>query len=69
MYSMGLGLNWYQILNETCYIPKISKFSLEKMISMLTRLKMSSSACISDQNILQKGDPIELNFEVFKMHT
>ena len=27
---MGLGSNWYQIENKTCYIQKISKFYVEK---------------------------------------
>ena len=27
---MGSGLNWYQIGNKTCYIPKVSKCSVEK---------------------------------------
>ena len=28
--SMGLGPNWYQIGNKTCYIRKVSKFYAEK---------------------------------------
>ena len=27
---MGLGPNWYQIGNKTCYIPKVNKFYVEK---------------------------------------
>ena len=27
--SVGLGLNWFQIGNKMCYIPKISKFYIE----------------------------------------
>ena len=29
---MGSGRNWYQIGNNTCYIPKLSDFSVEKEI-------------------------------------
>ena len=42
---MGLGPNWYQIGNRTCHIQKISKFYVEKRISMLTGLKVSSFPC------------------------
>ena len=27
---MGMGPNWYQIENRTCYIQKVSKFYAEK---------------------------------------
>ena len=37
---MGSGPNWYQIGNKTWYIPKVSKFSVEKRhVFMLTGLK------------------------------
>ena len=42
---MGSGLNWNQIKNKTCYIPKVSKLSEEKKTSMLTGLKELSLAC------------------------
>ena len=41
---MGLGTNWYQIGNKTCYMPKVSKVYVKKM-SMLTDLKVSTLAC------------------------
>ena len=63
LWYMGLGPNWYQIENKTCYIPK----------SMLTGLKVSSLACKRvfwrpehNKNI-NKGDPMELNFEDLEM--
>ena len=37
---MGLGPNWYQIGNRTCYTQKVSKFYAEKGC-----LKVSSFAC------------------------
>ena len=42
---MGLRSNWYQIGNKACYIPKVSKFHVEKKMSMLTGLKVSSLTC------------------------
>ena len=42
---MGLGPNCYQIGNKTFYIPTVSKFDIEKRISILTGLKVSSLAC------------------------
>ena len=41
---MGSLPNWYQIDNKTCYAPKVSNFSVDKKISMLTGLKVSSLA-------------------------
>ena len=39
---------------------KVSKFFVEKKMSMLTGLKVSSVACkcvnVADQNIIQKGE-------------
>ena len=29
-FSFKLGSSWYQMRNKTCYIPKISKFYVEK---------------------------------------
>ena len=42
---MASGPNWYQIGKKTCYIPKVSKFSVERRISRLTGLKVSLLAC------------------------
>ena len=38
---MTSGPNWYQIGKKSCYIPLVSKFSVEKRISGLTGLKVS----------------------------
>ena len=38
-----------------------------KRIFLLTVLKVSSLAYFTDQNIMQKGDPMVLNFEVLEM--
>ena len=56
--SMRSRPYWYQIGNKTCYIPKVRKF------------QFSSLACkvyFTDQNLMQRGDPMELNFEVFEI--
>ena len=67
---MGLGPNWYQIGNKTCYIPKVRKFYVEKKMSMLSGLKVSFLACKCafyrpEHNV--RWDPIELNFEGLEM--
>ena len=49
---MGLGPNWYQIGNKSCYMPKVSKFYIEKT-SKLAGLKVSSLLC-SPQNYRQQ---------------
>ena len=38
------GPNWYQTGNKTFYIPHAGKFYVEKRISLLTGLKVSSLA-------------------------
>ena len=35
-YSIGSGPNWYQIGNKACYIPKVSKFYVEKNVFVYT---------------------------------
>ena len=42
---MGLGPNWYQIRSKACYIPKVSRFFVEKVYVLLTSLKVPSLAC------------------------
>ena len=55
--------NW----NKACYVPKGKQILRGKRISMLTGLKLSSvSVYFTDQN-MQRGDPMELNCEVFEM--
>ena len=57
---MGSGPNWYQIGNETCYIPKLANFN-QKNISMLTALKRSSFTyqCVfyRRENNAKEGNP------------
>ena len=36
---MGSGQNWYQIMNKTCYILKVSKFYVEKKDIYVNRLE------------------------------
>ena len=62
---MTSGPNWYQIGKKSCYIPLVSKFSVEKRISGLTGLKVSLLArkCIFyllEQNA--KGGPHRTKF-------
>ena len=64
---MGSGPNWYQNGSKICYIPLVSKFSAKETLSMLTGLKVSYLGCkcvFTDQNIMQRGDLTELNFEI-----
>ena len=63
--------NWDQILKKECDVLDVSKFYIEKKISMLTDLKVPSLACKwvfyrPEHNV--KEDPIELNFERLEMH-
>ena len=74
---MRSGLNWNQIKNKTCYIPKVSKLSEEKRISMLTGLKELSLACTfyrPEHNAEEgggggegRGDTVELDFKDLEM--
>ena len=41
---MGLGPNWYEIGNRTCYIQKVGKFVQKKNI-YVDMLEVSSFAC------------------------
>ena len=63
---MESGQNWHQIGNKAFYILKVSKFYIKKMISMLAGLKVPL-CCVNvyftGQNKMQRGDPMELNFE------
>ena len=61
---MGSGPNWYQIWNKAYYISKINKFYTEKGYPCqqaykchLWHVKVYST----DQNVMQRGDPKELN--------
>ena len=54
---MRLGPNWYQIGNKTSYISNVRNFSAEK------RYLWHVSKCFADQNIVEMGNPNELNFE------
>ena len=49
-----LGLNWYQIRSKTYYIPKVSKFSVKKDISVDTLEISFLNAYFTDQNIKQR---------------
>ena len=69
-YSMGLSSHWYQTGNNTCYIPKVSKFYVEEEY-------LFQQVCIYDlwdinvyfidQKIMQTGHPMELNFKGLEM--
>ena len=64
---MGSRPNWYQIGNKKCYLPP----KLLIFFRNLRYLCQQTGKCLLRhlnvyfrvQNILQKGDPIELNFE------
>ena len=61
---MGSVPNWYQIGNETCYIAKVSKFYVEKGYLCLQTWKCHHwHVSFTDQNIMEMGDPMVLNFE------
>ena len=63
---MGSGPNWYQIGKRTCYIPKVSKFYVEKGYPCEQAWKCHLwhvNVYFIDKNIMQKGDPMELNVE------
>ena len=62
---MGLGQNWYQIGIKICYIPKVSKFYLEKRY-LCQGHPWHVKLHFTDQKIMQKGDRMELNFDNFK---
>ena len=61
---MGLGPTWYQIRNRICYIPKISKFCIEKDIHVY-RLESASLTCknvIYRPEINAKREPHGIKF-------
>ena len=52
---MGLGPNWYQIGNRTCYIPKVRKIYVEKDIygNRFKRFHLLHvNVYLTDQNML-----------------
>ena len=68
---------WYRIGNNTCYIPKVSKFYIEKgylcqqpskcHILVCQRIYVHHLNVHFRQENNEKGDPMELNFEGLEM--
>ena len=66
LWSMGSWPIWYQDEKETCYIPKVSKFCIYKeyLCQQAWNCHLEHiNVHIADQNIMQNGNPIKLNFE------
>ena len=63
---MGLGQIWYQIWNKAYRILKVSNFTSNKYV-YVNRLESFFfeyvSTYFTEQNLIQRGDPIEFNFE------
>ena len=67
---MQLRPNWYQIGNKTRHIPKVSNFSVEKGYLCLQDSKYhlcNVDVYFVDENIMESGNPMELNFERLEM--
>ena len=67
---MGLGRNWYTIWTKTFYIPKVSKYYLEKGYLYKQAWKCHLwhvNVCFTNHNAMQKEDLMELNFEGLEM--
>ena len=63
-----------QIGNKTCDVQKVSKFYVEKRYErkrlerIIVVYLLHSNVYFTEQNIMQRGDPTELNFESIEMH-
>ena len=67
---MWLGRNWYTIWTKTCYIPKVRKYYVEKGYLYQQAWKCHIwhvNVYFTNHNVMQKGDPMELNFESLEM--
>ena len=63
-----MGTNWYQIGNKTCYISKVIKFYIEKEhLKSLSKRLETVILYFTDKNIMQRKDPMELNFEFLEI--
>ena len=70
LLSMWSGLNWYRIGDKTYYIPKVSKFSVERGYLCQQAWKchlQDVNVYFTHQSIMQRGNPMELNFEGLKI--
>ena len=67
---MWLGRNWYTIWTKTCYIPKVRKYYVKKGYLYQQAWKCHIwhvNVYFRNHNVMQKGDPMELNFESLEM--
>ena len=58
LYSIELRPCWYQISNNTCYIPKVSKLYVENNIYVNRLASITSLVCkwhFMDYKIMQRG--------------
>ena len=65
-----IGPNWYQIGNKSCYMPQVNNFSVEKghLCEQTWKYHLwHLDVYFTDQNIIQSGKPMELNFEGLEM--
>ena len=62
----GIGPNWYQVGNKTFYITRVSKCYIENGYLCYQAWKCHLwhvSVYLTDQTIMQRENPMELNFE------